>query len=266
MLRTNRFCRELDNLVRSLIVDDELLSRKRIRRFLCAEQDFEIVAESENGKEAVAAIQEYSPDVVFLDVQMPGMSGFDVIATIGVEHMPLTIFTTAFDEYAVRAFEVHALDYLLKPISRSRFHAVLKRVRSNLAQTRQLLEPHLLDLLVRRQEDAQALTRLLIKSEGKVIFLNTREIDWIQAEGNYVRVQAGPTAHLLRQTLSRLTKDLDANRFLRIHRSTIVNIERIKELRPCFHGDYIVHLRDGKRLTLSRTYREEVRKILKQSF
>lgn len=253
-------------MVRSLIVDDELLARKRIRRFLSAEDDFEIVAECENGNTAITAIKKFSPDVVFLDVQMPGISGFDVIAAVGTEHMPSTVFTTAYDEYALRAFEVHALDYLLKPISRTRFQAVLKRVRINIAQKKQVLDAQLLDLLLRRHEDARGLTRLLIRSEGKVIFLNTREIDWIQAEGNYVRVQAGPSTHLLRQTLSELAKNLDANRFIRIHRSAIVNIERIKELQHCFHGDYVVHLRDGRRLTLSRTYREEMRRILKQDF
>ena len=253
-------------MFRSLIVEDEPLARKRIQRFLSAENDFEIAAECENGDEAIAAIRDYSPDLVFLDVQMSQISGLDVIAAIGVEQMPLTVFTTAYDEYAVRAFEVHALDYLLKPISRSRFHGVLDRVRRELAQANQIIDPHFLELLVRRQETARGLTRLLIRSGGKVVFLNTRDIDWIQAEGNYLRIQAGPTAHLLRQTLSGFAKDLDANCFLRIHRSVIVNIERIKELEPCFHGDYIVHLRDGKRLTLSRTYRQEIRKILKQNF
>ncbi len=253
-------------MFRSLIVDDEPLARKRLRRFLSTENDFEIVSECENGKEAIAAIQNLSIDIVFLDVQMPRTSGFDVITAVGVECMPLTIFTTAYDQYAVRAFEAHALDYLLKPISQNRFHAVLDRVRNNMVQTKQVLDAQVLDQLVRRQEDARGLTRLVIRSEGKIQFLDTREIDWIQAEGNYIRVQVGPSAHLLRRTLSDLAKDLDASRFIRIHRSTIVNIERIKELRPYFHGDYIVYLRDGKRLTLSRSYRKEIEKVLKQSF
>jgi len=252
--------------MRVLLVDDEPLARKRVRRFLRTEADFEVLEDCENGEQAIAAIGKYSPDVIFLDVQMPSVSGFDVINAIGAERMPFTVFTTAYDQYAIRAFEAQALDYLLKPISRIRFQAVLERVRGAVRQKRQQLDTQLFDVLLRQQVSSRSLTRILIKSEGRTVVLNAGEIDWIQAEGNYVRVNTGTTSHLLRQTLAHMEGHLDANRFLRIHRSTIVNIDRVNELRPASHGDFVLLLRDGKRLRLSRTYRDQARKFLKQDF
>jgi two-component system LytT family response regulator len=259
-------------VIRVAIADDEPLARKRVLRFLREESDVEVVAECANGDEAVTAIRRLRPDLVFLDVQMPQMGAFDVIRAVGVERMPLAVFATAYDEYAVRAFEVQALDYLLKPFSRARFQAVLKRARGQLRQPKKEgengrdLQARLLALLEQTPALSGGIRRLLVKAGARVIFVNADEIDWIQAEGNYVRVHTGGAAHLVRQTLSRLEDDLDPARFARIHRSTLVNLDRIAELRPWFHGDYKVVLRDGAELTLSRTYREKLRGVLKQDF
>jgi two-component system LytT family response regulator len=253
-------------LIRTLIVDDEALARRRICRFLRSERDFQIVAECSTGEEAVAAIRRHAPQLVFLDVQMQAMSGLEVITSIGVERMPLTVFTTAYDEYAVRAFELHALDYLLKPFSRSRFQEVLERTRGHLVHKARTLDPRLLARLAQHLGQEQGLRRLLIKSGGRVLFLDTREVDWIQAEGNYVRVHAGAASHLLRRPLAKLAETLNPGRFVRIHRSTIVNLDRVRELRPWFHGDCVVVLRDGTELTLSRTFREQLRRLLNRDF
>ena len=254
------------NIIRTLIVDDEPLARERVKRFLAVERDFEAVGECADGREAVVAIQTLKPDLVFLDIQIPELDGFGVVEAVGVEQMPAVIFVTAYDRYALQAFDVNALDYLLKPYNRERFHKAVERARAQLSNgAKGGLNERLLSLLENLQTEQRHLERLMIKSSGRVFFLRTAEIDWIEAEGNYLRLHAGKDSHLLRETMNRLASKLNPDKFLRIHRSTLVNIERIKELQPLFSGDYVVILRDGKQLTLSRSYRDKLLELFENS-
>jgi two-component system LytT family response regulator len=254
------------NTIKALIVDDEPLARERIKRFLTDERDIELVGECADGQEAVSAIQTLEPDLVFLDIQIPELDGFGVLEAVGVEQMPAVIFVTAYDRYALQAFDVNALDYLLKPYNRERFHKAVERARAQLSNgAKGELSERLLSLLENLQPEQRHLERLMIKSSGRVFFLRTTEIDWIEAEGNYLRLHVGKESHLLRETMNRLAAKLDQDKFLRIHRSTLVNIERIKELQPLFSGDYVVILRDGKQLTLSRSYRDKLLELFDKS-
>ncbi|HZG52267.1 MAG TPA: LytTR family DNA-binding domain-containing protein [Pyrinomonadaceae bacterium] len=255
------------NNIRTLIIDDEPLARERLKRFLAGERDLELIGECAEGHEAVAAIRALRPDLVFLDIQMPELDGFGVLKSIGVGEMPAVIFVTAYDRYALQAFDVNALDYLLKPYNRERFHKAVERARAQLSNgAKGELDERLLSLLKNfKSEPPRHLERLMIKSSGRVFFLRTQELDWIEAEGNYLRVHVGREAHLLRETMNRLASKLDPDKFLRIHRSTLVNIERIKELQPLFSGDYVVILRDGKQLTLSRSYRDKLLELFENS-
>ncbi len=252
--------------IRTLIVDDESLARERIKRYLGAEADIEIVGECANGKEAVESIDSLSPDLLFLDIQMPEMDGFGVLGAIGSQRVPAIIFVTAYDKYALKAFEVHALDYLLKPFNRERFRRSLARAREQLDHDRMgQLDQRLLSLLEDLKAEQKHLDRLVVRSVGRVFFLKTDEIDWIEAAGNYVRLHVGREGHLLRETMNRLEAKLNPDKFLRIHRSTLVNIDRIKELQPLFSGDYTVILRDGRQLTLSRSYRDKLLELFDKS-
>jgi len=254
------------NTIKALIVDDEPLARERIKRFLADERDIELIGECADGQEAVSAIQTLAPDLVFLDIQIPEIDGFGVLEAVGVEQMPAVIFVTAYDRYALQAFDVNALDYLLKPYNRERFHKAVERARAQLSNgAKGELSERLLSLLENLQPEQKHLERLMIKSSGRVFFLRTTEIDWIEAEGNYLRLHVGKESHLLRETMNRLAAKLDQDKFLRIHRSTLVNIERIKELQPLFSGDYVVILRDGKQLTLSRSYRDKLLELFDKS-
>ncbi|HEV2800789.1 MAG TPA: LytTR family DNA-binding domain-containing protein [Pyrinomonadaceae bacterium] len=248
------------NTIRTLIVDDEPLARERIKRFLADERDLELVGECAEGREAVAAIKNLKPDLVFLDIQIPELDGFGVLKAVGIAEMPAVIFVTAYDRYALQAFDVNALDYLLKPYNHERFRTAVERARAQLSNgAKGELNERLLSLLENfKAESPRPVERLMIKSSGRVFFLRTEELDWIEAEGNYLRLHAGRESHLLRETMNRLASKLDPDKFLRIHRSTLVNIERIKELQPLFSGDYVVILRDGKQLTLSRSYRDKL--------
>jgi two-component system LytT family response regulator len=252
--------------LRTLIVDDEPLARERLRNLLAGDADIEIVGECGDGRSAVAAIRELAPDLVFLDVQMPELDGLGVVAAVGAERMPATVFVTAFDQYAVRAFDVSAVDYLLKPFDAERFAAALRRVK---AQVHRQADAGVRDRLMTLLADARPAAalppiaeRLAIKSGGKVVFVRVDEIDWVEAAGNYCRLHSGKQSHLLRETMATLEVRLDPKKFVRIHRSTIVNLDRIRELQPYFHGDYVVLLRDGKQLTMSRTYRPKLDEIL----
>lgn len=249
--------------IRTLIVDDEPLSRERIRQMLKRDADIEIVGDCGTGREAVTAIRERSPDLLFLDVQMPEMDGFAVLKALGRDRLPVVVFVTAYDRYAVKAFEVHALDYVLKPFKRKRFEEVLQRAKAEIRRGRAGdLSERTLALLERLQVKAQPLERLAVKTKGRVSFLRTAEIDWIEAEDNYVRLHVGKESHLLRYAMARLEAQLDPNKFLRIHRSAIVNIDRVRELRPWFNRDYQVILHDGTQLMLSRSYREKLNHLL----
>jgi two-component system LytT family response regulator len=250
--------------IRALIVDDEPLGRQRIRSLLKDESDLEIVGECGDGREALAAIRDHQPDLVFLDVQMPGLDGFGVLEAVGPKYMPAVIFVTAHDSHALRAFEVHAVDYLLKPFDRRRLQQALQRARQQIDQREQTVGQYSA-LLEDVQSHRRFLDRLVIKSAGRVFFLKTGEIDWIEAAGNYLRLHVGGEVHLLRETMSNLESRLNSGKFLRIHRSTMVNLERIKELSPMFHGDYRVLLHDGTELTLSRSYRPKLQELLGDS-
>jgi two-component system LytT family response regulator len=245
--------------IRTLIVDDEPLARQRLRKLLEAESDVEVIAECEDGESAIAAVAEHHPDLLFLDVQMPILDGFGVLEAVSTDQMPVVIFVTAYDHYALRAFEVHALDYLLKPFDRERFDKALRRARSYLGrENSEEVSLQLRALLEDVRPERKYLERLVIKSASRVFFLRVEEIDWIEAAGNYLKLHVGDETHLLRETMNSLEARLDPERFLRIHRSTIVNIERVQELQPWFHGDYLVILRDATQLTLSRSYRQKL--------
>lgn len=243
-------------MIRALIVDDERHARQKIRTLLASQPDIEIVRECANGDDAVKAITESHPDLVFLDVQMPGRSGFDVLRDAGtaVRHV---VFVTAFDKYAVQAFEVQALDYLLKPFDRARFDKALQRVRERLRDGIDLHEK-LREIVENMAPKSAPLDRIMIKSAGRITFLRVGEVDWIEAADNYVRLHAGRDAHLIRETMTNLETQLDRRKFVRIHRSAIVNIDAIVEIRSLFHGDHSVLLRTGAEIPLGRAYRERL--------
>jgi two-component system, LytTR family, response regulator len=245
--------------IRALIADDEALARKFIRRMLRDDHDVEIVGECSNGKEAVAMIRKQNPDLVFLDVQMPEMDGFAVLESIGVERLPEIIFTTAYEQYAIRAFELHALDYLLKPFDQARFKDAIKHAKERFRSERQNEgRTQMSALLESIKNKSQYLDRLMIKASGRITFLSTDEINWIEADDKYVHLHTGKISPMVRQTLSAMETQLDPKKFRRIHRSIIVNVERIKELQPLFNGEYSVTLEDGTKLTLSRTYKDRL--------
>jgi two-component system LytT family response regulator len=244
--------------MRVLIVDDEPLACERLRTLLAAERDITIVAECHDGRAAVAAIQDLAPDLVFLDVQMPEMDGFAVLEAL--REPPVVIFVTAFDQFAIRAFEVCALDYLLKPFDRERFGKALGRGRAECERrSASDLGARLQSLLAELRGRKRYLDRIVVRFGGRVLLLKVEELDWIEAAGNYVRLHSGAEEYLYRETLSRMEAALDPARFVRIHRSSIVNVDRIKELHPLFRGDYTVVLRDGRELTLSKSYRERLK-------
>jgi len=247
--------------IRTIIVDDEALGRERIRTLLASDPEIEIVGECADGKQAISAVEGVKPDLMFLDVQMPEVDGFGVIEAIagGLTQIPAVIFVTAHDQYAVRAFEVYALDYLLKSFDRERFQAALSRAKEQLRHSRgSNWNERIAGLLDDLQSRQKYLTRLVVRSGGRIIFLRVEEIHWMEAADNYVRIHVGRESHLIRETLHALEKGLDPAKFARIHRSTLVNVDRIRELKPLFHGDYLVTLLDGTELTLSRSFRQNL--------
>jgi two-component system LytT family response regulator len=245
--------------MRILIADDEPLARKRIKSLLADVPDAEVVAECANGRETVEAIRLHAPDVVFLDIQMPELDGFGVVQHAGQVPIPAIIFVTAFDEFAVRAFEVHALDYLLKPFDRDRFNRALQRARDHVARgqvavTHAQIQALLADLKpVPPKEE-----RILIKSAGRAVLIPVSDIDWIESAGNYVTIRTAGQSHLLRDTMKSMEQRLDPRTFRRIHRNIIVNINRIKELHTMGKGEYVLKLRDGAKLTVSRRFRSNL--------
>jgi two-component system LytT family response regulator len=252
--------------IRVLVVDDEPIARRRLLRLLEQEEGVQVVGTCSDGFEAVEAIRNEQPNLIFLDVQMPEMDGFGVVEAIGAEHMPAVIFATAFDQYAIRAFEVHALDYLLKPFSAERLRAALQRARSRISANPAERSQQLFTLLEHLSREQQRLVapaeryvdRVMVKVNSRFLFVRAPEIEWIEAEGNYLRLHVGENSYLIRETLSAMEGRLDPQQFLRIHRSTIVNLDQVKELRPWFAGDYIVALHNGTELKMSRGYREKL--------
>lgn len=249
--------------IRVLLVDDEPLARDMLREMLQSDTEVEIVGESCNGREALEAIRTQEPDLIFLDVQMPEVGGFEVLAALGKDKAPYVIFVTAYDQYAVRAFEVQALDYLLKPFDQERFDNSWQRAKAQLKRDRNGgMDQRIIALLEELKAGNKYLERLVIKAAGRIYFLETSEIDWIEAEGNYVSVHSNKKSHLLRETITSLESQLDPKKFVRIHRSSIVRLDFIQELQPWFHGEYRVILQDGTQLTLSRNHREKLQEAL----
>jgi two-component system LytT family response regulator len=251
--------------IRVLIVDDEALARERVRRLLAAEPGIEIIGECADGASAIQTIRRESPDLVFLDVQMPEADGLTVLQQVGVDRIPAVIFVTAYDQFALKAFEVHAVDYLMKPFEKDRFKTALVRAieriqRRQTGDLSQRLSALLADVLP--AQTPRGPERLAIKSSGRVVFIKVDDIDWIEAADNYVNLHVGKEQHLHRETMSAIETQLPSATFMRISRSTIVNLERIRELQPLFHGEYAVILKSGTRLTLSRGYRDRVDRIM----
>ena len=249
--------------IRAMIVDDEPLARRRIRNLLAEAEGVEVVAQCANGETAIQAIEESPPDLLFLDIQMPEVDGFDVLQAVGVGRVPVVIFVTAYDQFALRAFEAHALDYLLKPFDDERFEAALRRARGRIHQRQGAdLDPRLRALLEEVRGGRGYLQRLVVPTGHRSIFIRTEEIDWLEAERNYIRLHVRGRTHLLRENLSRIEAALDPARFCRIHRSTIVNIDRIQAVESLFRGEYLVVLHDGTKLTSGRGYRGNLHRVM----
>ncbi len=264
--------------IRTLIVDDEPAARDGIRVLLAADPEVEIIGECADGETAARMIRDDPPDLLLLDVQMPGQDGFALLRDVGPERITAVVFVTAYDQYALRAFDVHAVDYLLKPFDDERFRQAIDRAKQQIRQG-QLGDLHerLLALLrdapggapaagTQPPADGRYLKRLAIKAGGRVTILSVKDIDWIEAEGDYVKIHVGKAWHVLRETMKRLEAQFDPGRFVRIHRSTMVNVERIRELQPYFRSEYVVILHDGTTLKLSRGYKDHLEAVLGRRF
>ncbi len=254
--------------LRVVVADDEPIGRQRLVRLLQAEPETDVVAACADGAEAVEAIREHAPDVVLLDIQMPHLDGFQVVAALGEAHQPAIIFVTAHDQYAVRAFEVHAFDYLLKPVDQDRLREAIGWAISTAGRATQgTVTGRVLALLeeFHARDRARGKDRLVVRTPERSIFLRTETIDWIEAAGKFVHLHVGRAVHALRESMAELEQELDSARFLRISRSAIVNLDRIQEVQPWFQGDYVLILTDGTRLTSTRGYRENMRRLLGRS-
>jgi len=245
------------NSLQVLIVDDERLSRRRLRRLLGQDPELQVIGECETGQDAIEFLSNHSPQLVFLDVQMPGVDGFSVVERVGAEEMPCTIFVTAYDQYALRAFEVHAMDYLLKPYEEKRLAESVKRAKRQLANFElETDRDRLREMIESMNKSARCRDRLAVRCGENLVLLRVEQVDWIEAADNYVYLHCGNETHTLRETMNSLQRTLDSTKFMRIHRSTIVNLDRVKALQPWFRGDYRVVLSTGTQLTLSRSYRQ----------
>jgi len=242
--------------LRTIIVDDEPLARDSVRMLLLRDPEIEIAGDC-SGVDAAALIERTSPDIMFLDVQMPEVDGFDLLAAVGADAVPAVVFVTAYDEYALRAFEVHAIDYLLKPFDDARFERALARAKER-ARSRGPKNERLANLV---REQSRVLKRFLVRAREKIIVVNAEDIDWIEAADYYVSLHVGSKTHLLRETMSDLETRLDPERFFRAHRSAIVNIDRVREIHPMFRGDCALVLADGTRVKLSRTRRDDFERL-----
>jgi two-component system LytT family response regulator len=251
--------------VRALVVDDEPVARAHLRALLEARGDIEVIGECGDGVTAVARIRQESPDLVLLDVQMPELDGLGVVREVGPERMPAVVFVTAFDQHALAAFEVHALDYILKPVNRARFNRAIERVvqlvRAGPAMPR---DTRPLSQLVEELAAGRAPDRLAVKVADRVLYLKASEIDWIEAADDVVRIHAGRHVYEHRSTLAQMEQRLPARSFLRIHRSTIVNVDRIREFQPWFQGDWVLVLADGTRLQSGKSYRQRIRELIER--
>jgi two-component system, LytTR family, response regulator len=250
--------------IRTIIVDDERYARLKLRDFLEQEPDIDIVGEAGAGQEAIQAIKKMKPDLVFLDIQMPGLDGFQVLESIDRKSLPCVIFATAYDQYALRAFDVHALDYLLKPFDQTRFRAALDRAREciRMKATDESYRDRLAEFIQEIREKSSYTTRFFVHKKKKIVYVKANDVGWIAAEGNYAVVHASDGDHLLRESLAGLEKKLDPREFVRVNRSTIINLDFVKEIQPFFHGEFVVVLKNDRRVTVTRTYRAKFAKIL----
>jgi len=249
--------------INALIVDDEPLARDRIRELLKEHPEIEVIGEARNGREAIDTIAALGPDLVFLDVQMPDLDGFDVLQNLQVEKMPLIIFVTAYDQHALRAFDVHAVDYLTKPFDRKRFAEAVEHAKVFMKGAKEPDTARILSLLQELRTGARYLERFAVKNGETVFFVRAEDVDAIEAQGNYVRLSVAKSSHLLRDTLNNIESQINPRRFVRIHRRTIVNIDRVKEVQTWARGEYRVVLFTGACYTLSRTYRQHFEKFIK---
>jgi two-component system LytT family response regulator len=251
----------------TLIVDDEPLAREGLRMWLTADKDVSAIHEAKDGRDAVAAVRKVRPDLVFLDVQMPEMDGFGVVHEIGAEQMPAVVFVTAHDKHAIHAFEINAIDYLLKPVTKERFDQALERAKARLhLRPADEANRRIIGLLETIVSPRRHMTRLAVRSAGKTVFVDVEELDWIEAAENYVQLHCGKAGHLLHVPMNTLEKSLDPETFLRVHRSIIVNVRRIKQLQPGVHGEYVITLESGVRLQSGRTYHEKLRELMENPF
>lgn len=253
--------------IRTIIADDERLARRKLRILLGSEPQVEVVAECPNGRQTVSAIRSFRPDILLLDIQMPDLNGFEVLSEISSDEMPQVIFTSAYDQYAIRAFEARALDYLLKPFDQDRLHAAIERASLEIRKSRdQEFTNRVLELLStvksQKKPTPEFEDRLAIRTNGRVVFLNLDEIHWVEAAANYVRLNTAKDSYLFRETISRISDRLNPADFVRIHRSMIVNVRRIKELIPVNSGEYVVILNSGKELSCSRGYRSNLQHLI----
>lgn len=254
-----------------MVVDDEPAARRGVKLLLNGEPDIAVIAEAGDGDSAVKLIKKHKPDILFLDVQMPGQDGFEVLKKLQAGERPVVIFVTTFNEHALKAFEVHAVDYLLKPFDDERFKAALGRAREAVRSRATLALNAKVDQLIAQFEGGAATDpdaggfndRIMVKCSGEIFFLKPTEIDWIEAEGDYMKFHVGGKSHLMRETMARLEARLDPKRFVRIHRSTIVNLDCVRKLSPSFVGEYAVVLTDGTKLELSRGYQDRLQTHLK---
>jgi two-component system LytT family response regulator len=254
------------NPIRLLIVDDEPLARAGVRRLLQDDEGIEVIGECGDGAEAVVAILDQQPDAVLLDIKMPEMNGLDVVRTIGVERMPLTVFITAYDEHALRAFELHAVDYLLKPFDDERFNQTMARVKR---EVRTRAAAHLSEKLLHVLQDTQPktqkyLTRIVVRGDGRTVLLRASDVEWIEAADYYARIHAAGKSHLLRETMNELEEKLDPELFFRVHRSAIINLEKVREIQPYTRGEHVVIMASGAKVRLSRGRREKLEERLGQ--
>jgi two-component system LytT family response regulator len=253
-------------LLTALIVDDEPLAREGLRALLARDPEISAIREARNGREAVLAIRESRPDLVLLDVQMPEMDGIAVVRTIGVEHMPEVVFVTAHDRYAIQAFEMNALDYLLKPVVEERFVRTLARAKSRICSEATGSSQQVVGVLETLASPPAHLKRVAVRSAGQISFVNICDVDWMRAAENYVELRIGSASHLLHATMNALEKSLDPAMFVRIQRSTIVNLDRIRTLQALEHGEYVITLRDGTRLQSGRAFSDRLRALVTNPF
>jgi two-component system, LytTR family, response regulator len=254
-------------VIPTIIADDEHLARKKLRLLLESEPGVQVIAECQDGQQTIEAVKTHRPDLLLIDIRMPDLDGFQVLAKLDPEMMPVVIFTTAYDQFAIRAFEAQALDYLLKPFDGERLHQAIERARAELLKCHNRdLTTRILDLLAKnaepKVEPKRAEDRMIIRAGGKVVFLDVNELDWIEAAANYVKLNVGKDSYLLREGIGSISARLDPDRFVRIHRSVIVNVRKIRELQPCDSGEYIALLKNGKELSCSRGYRAQLQRLI----